>query len=192
MSNLAQKRFLRGSLMVLALVTILLQPVRVDALSLDTLMSADKQKLQTIVSDLKAKLDENPRDHELLQSLGIAYHNLAALGIQGRSKQAVKYLKKANTIKNTPVTTTFLGSAWTLRGRDSSNPVNKVSFVNKGNELIDKGIQSDPDNIVLRLTRLNNGLNLPAFFGRADVALNDLEYIEGQYQSPRARSSPRS
>lgn len=109
--------------------------------------------------------------------LGIAWHNLAVLEQSGAAQKAYDILKPlAKTLPKDYEVLAYLGSAQTMVGRDSWNPVSKISDVNKGIAQLDQAVSKAEDNYVIRIVRVNNSLALPGFLGRADKTKPDLEY----------------
>lgn len=112
--------------------------------------------------------------------LGIAWHNLAAEEESGAAEKAVAILKPL--VKQLPKDYEilgYLGSSQTMVGRDSWNPLTKMSSVNKGIAKIDKAILKNKDNITNRLIRIHTSLALPGFLGREDKIKPDLDYLVG-------------
>jgi len=144
----------------------------------------DKSELLEFIGKTEAKLD--PADVKKLKMLGIAYHNLATLKMKGASAKAAAYLQKAYALSpHDDEVLAFLGSSWTMVGRDSWNVLAKTSDVNQGIKMIDQAVAQSPDNIVVRTVRMNNSLEVPAFFNRKDMADKDLQYLKkAQKETP--------
>ncbi|MCK5829425.1 MAG: hypothetical protein KAH20_03905 [Methylococcales bacterium] len=115
---------------------------------------------------------------EKKKRLAIAWHNLAIEEQSGAAEKAFAILKplKKELPKDYEVLG-YLGSALTMVGRDSWNPLTKMSNVNKGIAKIDKAIIKDKDNIICRLIRIYTSFSLPSFFGREEKIKPDLDYI---------------
>lgn len=110
--------------------------------------------------------------------LGIAWHNLAVEEQSGAAEKAVQILKPL--VKKLPkdyVVLAYLGSSTMMVGRDSWNPMTKMTSVNKGIALIDKSVVKDKDNITNRLIRVYSSLELPDFLGRKNKIKPDLDYL---------------
>jgi len=58
----------------------------------------------------------------------------------------------------------YLGSVYTLKGRDALLPWKKIKWVKEGITLLNKAVQRDPNNREIRLLRYNNYKSLPYFF----------------------------
>jgi len=135
------------------------------------------------ITQLQQRLDQNPSDYEALRDLGIAYHNAALKDSKVYAKKAIEYLEKAHAKKmDDNVVLCYLGSAYTLLAKDASNPMDQMSFVNKGVEYMDKAARKDPDNITIRMTRANNSKSLPKFLNRRPIAYEDFEHLADLFE----------
>jgi hypothetical protein len=56
----------------------------------------NKGELNKIVGEAEKVLAKNPKDRESLIRLGMAYHNLANLGVRDAAAKGVDYLKQAD------------------------------------------------------------------------------------------------
>jgi tetratricopeptide (TPR) repeat protein len=129
--------------------------------------------MQAVVSKYE-DLPDNPNNLERCKILGIAYHNLAVQKVHGASEKSERYLTVYRTQYPTDnIALAFLGSAVTMAARDSWNFLTKLSEVNRGLNLLDQAISQDPDNIIIRLIRGHNALNLPSFLNRKHIAKQD-------------------
>ena len=139
----------------------------------------DKEALENIISDYEQKLEQNPNDIKTLKILGIAMHNLGISEVKGAPANSVHYLQKVYELHPDDYEVlAYLGSAKTMKARDSWNVITKVSSVNKGAKLMDRAVSKAPDNLIVRIVRANNSLSLPEFFKRKHLALKDLLHIE--------------
>ena len=140
----------------------------------------DKDELYRIAGEAEKVLERNPKDKDGLIRLGIAYHNLAIMEVKGASAKAFPYLKQANKLfPEDPLILAVLGSCITMVGRDASNIVDKMRYVNEGTPMIDKAVNKAPDNVFIRMTRSENSAGLPKMFGRVNFVKEDLLHIEG-------------
>lgn len=138
----------------------------------------DVQKLKEIAKKYEESIKANPKDIDALLTLGIAYHNISVEGDRIVSKTSYEYLKRVMDIdKKNVLAMVYLGSVRTLMGRDASNPMNKIKFVNEGIKLMDSAVDMDEKNIEVRLVRLNNSPSLPSFFKRQKMFFKDAEYL---------------
>jgi tetratricopeptide (TPR) repeat protein len=144
----------------------------------------EKDKLTSIVSAEQAILKDNPQDAAALKTLGIAYHNLAALKTDDASAKAVETLTRAvDLLPDDSEALAYLGSAHTLAARDAWNVTAKVSNVNKGVALLDKAVRRDGNNVGIRMLRGNNALGLPDMFERKPVAKEDFTFIASRLEA---------
>ena len=139
------------------------------------------------ITQLQQRLDKNSSDYEALRDLGIAYHNAALKDSKVYAKKAVQYLEQTRQKKiDDTVVLCYLGSAYTLLARDAADPMDRMSYVNKGVEYMDKAVRKDPDNIsdyvTIRLVRANNSMRLPKSLNRRPIAYEDFELLSSLFQ----------
>lgn len=139
------------------------------------------------ITQLQQRLDKNPSDYEALRDLGIVYHNAALKDSKVYAKKAVQYLEQAHQKKmDDDVVLCYLGSAYTMLAKDASEAMDRMSYVNKGVEYMDKAIRNDPENIsdyiTIRLIRANNSMRLPKSLNRRPIAYEDFELLESLFQ----------
>jgi tetratricopeptide (TPR) repeat protein len=133
---------------------------------------------QDEIKSLEEQLKTNSQNVEILVKLGIAYHNKGVNGDKKAVKSAEEHLNKALELDRTnALALAYLGSVWTLKGRDAFFPWNKMKNVEKGMDKIDKAVDMSPDNLRVRMLRAMNSLNLPPFFHRLQYSLKDFTYI---------------
>ena len=138
----------------------------------------EKTALEGVIKEYEGDLQARPNDPGALKALGIAYHNLGRLKARGAVSTAVKYLEQARAfLPGDAEVLAYFGSARTMVARDSWNPITKLSAVRDGAKLIDTAVARDPDNVTVRLVRVNNSLKLPRFFNRAHYAKTDLQHL---------------
>lgn len=147
------------------------------------------------ITQLQQRLGKNPSDYEALRDLGIAYHNAAIKDSKVYAKKAVQYLEQTRQKKiDDTVVLCYLGSAYTLLARDTSDPMDRLSYVNKGVEYMDKAVRKDPDNIsdyvTIRLVRANNSMRLPKSLNRRPIAYEDFELLASLFQKGLKIPSP--
>lgn len=135
--------------------------------------------LKAVVKQCEDDLKYKTVNNQTLKALGIAYHNLAALKARNASNNAVKYLEEAKASNPDDfVILAYLGSATTMVARDSWNFFAKLSEANKGINLIDKAVASAPTNMIVRVVRARNCLELPAFLNRKALAKQDFIMVQ--------------
>jgi len=143
------------------------------------------------ITQLQQRLDKNPSDYEALRDLGIAHHNAALKDSKVYAKKAVQYLEQIRQKKiDDTMVLCYLGSAYTLLARDAADPMDRMSYVNKGVEYMDKAVRKDPDNITIRMTRANNSKCLPKILNRRPIAYEDFELLASLFQKGLKIPSP--
>lgn len=125
------------------------------------LSSLSEVDLTKKISELQARLKENPNDYDVLKGLGIAFHTKARKE-EASIPNAVEFLTKAYEMnKEDTETMCYLGSATTMMAKTTWNPMDKMRYVNDGTALMDKAVRKDPNNISVRMTRANNSKAFP-------------------------------
>ncbi|MCX7957318.1 MAG: hypothetical protein N2643_05475 [Endomicrobia bacterium] len=144
----------------------------------------DKLTIKESIKKFEKDLSTKPSDFYILKTLGILYHNLARLEEKNASHKAVDYLTKANELSHNEdaETLAYLGSSYTLKGRDAETSVLKMTYVNKGCNLIDKAVKLAPRNVAVRMVRVYNSLALPSIFKRLKFAEEDCLFLLNSYE----------
>ncbi|CAI8936659.1 tetratricopeptide repeat protein [Methylocaldum szegediense] len=126
----------------------------------------------------EAALRQNPDDFEALKSAGIILHQLSrAEPDKQRVETAEQYLKKAQKLHpEDQEVVGWLGSVITMKALFETDPGKQTFFVKSGTRLLDKAVQKDPDNLVVRLTRAYNSMELPVFLKRTSFAVVDFKH----------------
>lgn len=82
----------------------------------------------------------------------------------------------------------YLGSAYTLCSRDAWPGPGKLTYLRNGGKLLDAAVLADPLNPAVRFVRAIDFFELPAIFGKRQVARDDfqilLKQIEGEIKTP--------
>ncbi len=68
-----------------------------------------------------------------------------------------------NEPKLSPTLLGYKGSTLALQAKYTINPIKKLKFFNEGKTMLERAIQSDPQNIELRYLRLAIQTNIPTF-----------------------------
>ena len=79
--------------------------------------------------------------------------------------------------KANPVLKGYLGVATMMRARLTPNVLKKWYLFNKGKVLLERAIQSQPDNVELRFLRLSVQLELPAILDYRDLIESDRAFV---------------
>lgn len=125
-------------------------------------------------------LEKSPGDFELLENLGIMYHNMSEKQIIDGAKDSIKYFEKAYKIRPNPLTKCWLGSAWTIVSRDTNNPITKLDAVARGIKIIDEAnseVTEEPGIYIVPFIRIQNSYSLPNEFARLDKVNKDLNFL---------------
>jgi len=124
--------------------------------------------------ELEQRLKTNPRDESTLMELGRLYHDQGASGDGSAVDNGIRVFDQLLEIDSTnAVALAYRGALWTMQGRDSWWPPNKLKYMRKGCEELDRAIEMDPGNIMVHLIRGINGLGLPEYVGRLSISLED-------------------
>lgn len=75
----------------------------------------------------------------------------------------------------------YRGMCYMIRANHSWNPYNKLSFFNKGKDLLDGSIQKAPQNMELRFLRFCVQTNAPGFLGYSGKIAEDKALILSLY-----------
>lgn len=88
----------------------------------------------------------------------------------------LKLLENYDEIKN-PTLAGYKASAWMIMAKHSFNPMEKLSFFNKGKTLMESCIQASPENIELHFLRFSIQCNSPDFLGYNDSLMSDKSFL---------------
>lgn len=133
-----------------------------------SLRGQDKSK------ELERRLNTNPEDESTLMELGRLYHDRGASGDGTAVDKGIRVFDRLLAIDSSnAVAIAYRGALWTMRGRDSWWPPNKLEYMRRGCEELDRAIETDPGNIMVHLIRGINGLGLPDYAGRLSTSLED-------------------
>lgn len=136
------------------------------------------QEAQNALAQYEVRISQNQQDIAALKAAGIILHQLnRAQADPLLVAKAETYLKKAVVLQGEDQeTVAWLGSVTTMKAIFESDPGKQSFFVKLGCRMMDKAVKKVPDNIVVRLTRANNSLELPAFLMRTHYAIEDFQY----------------
>lgn len=123
---------------------------------------------------LEQRLRSNPGDEATLMELGRLYHDEGASGEGSAVDKGIRVFDQLLAIDSmNAVAVAYRGALWTMRGRSSWWPGNKLKYMRQGCEELDRAIDMDPGNIMVHLIRGINGLGLPEYAGRLSTSLED-------------------
>jgi tetratricopeptide (TPR) repeat protein len=133
---------------------------------------------QDKIKELEGRLKSSPGDETTLMELGRMYHDQGALGDGDAVDKGIRVLDQLLKIDSTnAVAVAYRGALWTMSGRDSWWPPNKLKYMKMGCQELDRAIELDPGNIMVHLIRGINGLGLPDYAGRLPTSLQDFIII---------------
>jgi tetratricopeptide (TPR) repeat protein len=129
---------------------------------------------QSSIPELEMKLKANPNDQQALMDLGRSYYDEAAAGETNSIDKGIRCFDQALMLDSTnAVALAYRGSLWTMEARNSWWPPNKMKYLKRGGEELDRAVDLEPDNIMVRLIRGINGLGLPSYADRLQTSLED-------------------
>ena len=123
---------------------------------------------------LEQRLKSNPNDVAVLMELGRMYYDMASAGKNDAIEKGVRCFDRLLQLDSTnAIALAYRGSMWRLRGLDSWWPPTKLNCLNRGTAELDHAVDLAPMDMMVRLIRGINELNLPESIGRVPVALED-------------------
>ena len=129
---------------------------------------------QSDVAGLEQKLNANPSDQQTLMDLGRIYYDQAAAGETNSIEKGIHCFDQALKLDSTnAVALAYRGSLWVMQSRHSWWPPNKMKYLKRGGEELDRAVDLEPDNMMVRLIRGINGLGLPSYADRLQTSLED-------------------
>jgi len=112
----------------------------------------------------------------------IAFHDAAKEGDSDATAKAVEAFKSLTQAHETdPLAVVYLGSSYAMTARDAGSVTDKIRFTNRGLRYLDQAVTMAPDDFVVRLVRANVISNLPAMFGRDEMVVDDMIWLDRAY-----------
>lgn len=146
--------------------------------SVKTASAEDLQQLKKEYQESSSILKKNYSDHQALKKAALTAHMLSALKEEGMSEASVRLFTKLVEIDPANAEyMAYLGSSYTMYGRDAQRAIDKIKNVNKGQEFLNKAVQMSPEDTSIRLIRAEVGLALPSMFQQLETILNDYLYV---------------
>jgi tetratricopeptide (TPR) repeat protein len=162
--------------MLCAVFFMLLSPI--PSFSQNDLRTLDLKSLAEQAGQLAKRLDKDPSDYAALCELGKARYYMAVQDAKSYLKEAIQSLERALKAKpDDNEVLCYLGSAYLMLVRDESNPIDLISYLNKGLEYMDSAVKGSPHNINIRMIRGYTTKAMPVFLNRRPTAYEDFEYI---------------
>jgi hypothetical protein len=133
---------------------------------------------RTALGELQVQLAKAPGDFEANKSAGILLHQMSRSSPdKARVEEGEKYLKQASQLNpKDHETAAWLGSIITMKALFEGDPGKQTYFVKLGARAMDGAVQQAPDNLIVRLVRANNSLELPPFLKRSRFAVEDFQH----------------
>jgi tetratricopeptide (TPR) repeat protein len=133
-----------------------------------------KEALESFQNRIKTNAD----DFEALKNAGILLHQMSRISPNKTNVELGEtYLKKAAQLDPKDVQiAAWLGSITTMKAIFESDPGKQTFLVKVGSRAMDQSVQRDPNNLVIRLIRANNSMELPPFLKRTQYAVEDYNH----------------
>jgi len=130
------------------------------------------------LGSINAELARTPDQVETLKTAGILLHQIARNDPKREDVDlAERHLKRARELApNDHEIAAWLGSVTTMKALFETDPGRQTLWVKVGAKLMDAAIKTVPDNLVVRLVRANNSIELPPFLRRARFGVEDFGY----------------
>lgn len=127
---------------------------------------------------VNAELARAPDQVETLKTAGILLHQIARNDPKREEVElAERHLKRARELAPADQEiAAWLGSATTMKALFETDSGRQTLWVKVGTKLMDAAVKAVPDNLVVRLVRANNSIELPAFLRRARFGVEDFGY----------------
>lgn len=137
------------------------------------------EEAKTALSSYSARIQAKQDDFDALKNAGILLHQMNRFGSPNKEyvMKGEEYLKKAKQLsEDDQEVVAWLGSIVTMKAMFENDPGKQMFFVKQGSNYLDTAVKKAPDNMVVRLTRAYNSLELPAFLKRTRFAVEDFNY----------------
>lgn len=142
---------------------------------------SNMNKIELVKNELSIIKLENT--YEKYTKLGIIYHFLSSNGEKSAQK-SIYYFNKALELNDNYLVRAYLGSAYTLLGDESNNPIKKINSVNKGIKIMDEVYNLNPNDYMVTVLIVSNCLELPNFiFHRLKLAIKLVDKLYDKINS---------
>jgi hypothetical protein len=130
----------------------------------------------------------DPFSDPLIRQIEARHRQAVAGDTQATKKLAADLEKWTAEQPQNHLLQAYLGSVYTLCSRDAWPGPGKLTYLRNGGRLLDAAVVADPDNPAVRFIRAIDFFELPAIFGKRQVAREDfqilLRQVEGKTNSP--------
>lgn len=129
------------------------------------------------LDELRARLQTAPSDVQALKATGILLHQMSRRSPNKEQvEEGEKLLKQATQAEPKDAEAlAWLGSIVTMKALFETDPGKQTFFVKLGTRSMDSAVTQAPENLVVRLVRANNSMELPPFLKRTRFAVEDFE-----------------
>lgn len=139
--------------------------------------------------------EESPEEKSLYEEFlreGMKFYTLALEGDKEAVQKVFKWFEKAHKEKpDDPLVLAHYADSLSMMGRDSMNPTEMFAKPIQAMKMLDKAVNSRPDDVTIRLIRANQSYRLPEpFFRRSTTAVADFEYLIARYEQDNSILSP--
>lgn len=135
--------------------------------------------------DLQARLASDPTNRALLFELGDLCHDKGALDNADAARMAERYFRRLLDLEpEHALGRALYGSVLTMRARDTTWPLTRLSLVKAGIREMDAAVARAPLDPRVRLVRADNNIHMPGFLGRRELVAADLAWLWRQALDP--------
>ncbi len=135
--------------------------------------------------DLQGRLAGDPTNTALLFELGDLCHDEGALDNAEAARMAERYFQRMLDLEpDHALGRALYGSVLTMRARDTTWPLTRLSLVKAGIREMDAAVARAPLDPRVRLVRADNNIHMPAFLGRKELVAADLAWLWRQALEP--------
>jgi hypothetical protein len=131
---------------------------------------------------------KDPFSDPLIQQVEARHRKAVAGDAQETKKLAADLEKWTAEQPQNHLLQAYLGSVYTLCSRDAWPGPGKLTYLRNGGRLLDAAVLADPTNPAVRFVRAIDFYELPAIFGKRQVARDDfqilLRQVNGETKSP--------
>jgi hypothetical protein len=131
---------------------------------------------------------KDPFSDPLIRQVAVRQRQAVAGDAQETKKLAADLEKWTAQQPQNHLLQAYLGSVYTLCSRDAWPGPGKLTYLRKGGCLLDAAVLADPLNPAVRFVRAVDFYELPAIFGKRQVARDDfqilLRQVNGETKSP--------
>ena len=113
----------------------------------------------------------------------VTLHNQARDGDENSSIKAIEKIERY--LKEFPEdgeAWAYLGSAYSIAGRDASSVVDKIRYTNRGISHLDRALEINPQNFIVRFIRAKVNSSVPKMFDRKKKAVDDMLALDKMFQ----------